>query len=97
MDGIHNVFHISILKKYVSDPWHVIEYELLEFNKDETYQEKPIKIVDRELRQLRNKVIPLVKVIWNQHMDEDDTWETEEAMRKRYPELFTSKYTPLVQ
>ena len=63
MSSVHNVFHVSILKKYVSDPSHVLNQELIEVHEDLTYEEKSAKILDREEKVLRNKVIPLVKVL----------------------------------
>ncbi|CAN1136346.1 hypothetical protein LINPERPRIM_LOCUS21037, partial [Linum perenne] len=54
---------------------------------DLTYEEKPVAIVDRQVRVLRNKQIPQLKVVWRNHESESATWETEESMRRRYPEL----------
>ncbi|VFQ77741.1 unnamed protein product [Cuscuta campestris] len=54
-----------------------------------TYEEEPVEILAREVRQLRNKTIPLVKVLWRSHTVEEATWETEESMRTRYPHLFS--------
>ena len=55
-----------------------------------TYEEMPLKIVDRKEKTLRSKIIPWVKVIWRNHGDEEATWEGEEDMRSRYPHLSTS-------
>ncbi|MUU79926.1 hypothetical protein GN138_15900 [Winogradskyella sp. HL2-2] len=85
---MHNVFHISVLRPYKPDYKHVIEYEPLQFEKDLSYEEVPIQIVDRKEQVLRNKVIPSVKVIWRNHNAEEATWELEEKMMKEYPELF---------
>ena len=51
------------------------------------YQEYPIAIVDRQVRQLRNKQIPMVKVLWNNHTMVECTWETEQDMKDRFPHL----------
>ena len=85
---VHNVFHVSMLKKYIPDPSHVIEHEPLEVREDLTYEEKPVQILAREEKVLRNKVIPLVKVLWRNRDVEEATWEREEDMMKNYPELF---------
>ncbi|XP_073273309.1 uncharacterized protein [Primulina huaijiensis] len=53
-----------------------------------SYEEKPIQILDRQERRIRNKVTKLVKVKWLNHSDEEVTWETEADMRSRNPELF---------
>ena len=53
-----------------------------------SYKEKPVQILDREVKKLRNKKIELVKVLGHNHKIEEVTWEPEEEMRKNYPELF---------
>ncbi|KAK8616631.1 hypothetical protein V6N13_116601 [Hibiscus sabdariffa] len=62
-DKIHNVFHVSMLRRYRSDPSHVLEPEEVELNPDLSYEEEPVMILDREVKRLRNKNVPLVKVI----------------------------------
>ncbi|KAL5553746.1 hypothetical protein UlMin_041147 [Ulmus minor] len=82
--SVHNVFHVSMLRKYVSDPSHVLESEPIEVREDLTYQEQPVQILDRKDKALRNKVIPLVKVLWRNHKAEEATWEREDEMRAKY-------------
>ncbi|KAG8474747.1 hypothetical protein CXB51_031285 [Gossypium anomalum] len=91
LEKIHNVFHVSMLRRYRSDPSHVISQTEVEIQPDMTYGEEPVKILAREVKQLRNKSIVLVKVLWNRHGVDEATWEPEEAMRKQYPNLFTGK------
>ncbi|KAJ9152704.1 hypothetical protein P3X46_026239 [Hevea brasiliensis] len=67
LEKIHNVFHVSMLRMYRSDPSHVLPVEEIEVNPNLTYEEEPIKILAYEVKQLRNKQIPLVKVLWNHH------------------------------
>lgn len=86
--GLHNVFHVSQLKKYQPDPSHVIEPEEVEIQENLTYRTEPDRIVDAKDKQLRNKTIRLVKVIWKGTAPGDATWETEDQMRKEYPQLF---------
>ena len=64
MSQVHPVFHVSMLTKYISDPLHVLQTQSVELNKDLTFEEKPIAIVDYQVHQLRSKVIPMVKVLW---------------------------------
>ena len=71
--SVHDVFHISMLRKYVYDPSHVIEFESLEVFENLTYEEKPVKILDKKDQVLRNRVIPLVKVFWRNHVVEEAT------------------------
>ena len=90
---IHNIFHVSMIRKYIPDPSHIIKYELMEIDKDLSYVEEPIQIVDKKEKVLRNRVIPLVQVIWRHHSGEETTWELEEEMTKVYPRLFIDRGT----
>ncbi|KAL0551796.1 hypothetical protein IC582_010885 [Cucumis melo] len=85
---VHDVFHVSMLRKYVPDPSHVVDYEPLEIDENLSYVEQPVEVLAREVKTLRNKEIPLVKVLWRNHRVEEATWEREDDMRSRYPELF---------
>ncbi|XP_075077367.1 uncharacterized protein LOC142164090 [Nicotiana tabacum] len=58
LDKIHNVFHVYMLRRYLSDPSHVLPIESIEVNPDLTYGEEQIQILARELKELRNKSIP---------------------------------------
>ncbi len=71
---------------YRSDPSHILPVEEIEVNL--TYEEEPIEILAYEVKQLRNKQIPLVKVLWNHHVGQEATWEREEDMRRQHPQLF---------
>ncbi|XP_028765326.1 uncharacterized protein LOC114723301, partial [Neltuma alba] len=87
LDRVHNVFHVSQLKKYQPDPSHIIEPEEVELRENLTYRTEPERIADVKEKQLRNKTIRLVKVIWKGMAPGDATWETEEKMRQS-PHLF---------
>ncbi|KAA3474112.1 receptor-like protein kinase [Gossypium australe] len=63
LDRIHNVFHVSMLRRYRSDPSHVISPTEVKIQPDMTYSEEPIKILARETKELRNKKVALVKVL----------------------------------
>ncbi|CAL0308339.1 unnamed protein product [Lupinus luteus] len=88
LSNMHNVFHVSQLRKYVSDPSHIIEPDSIQLKDNLTFETLPIRIGDRSVKILRGKEIALVKVIWSQTNGEDATWEVKEAMRKSYPHLF---------
>ncbi|XP_073120307.1 uncharacterized protein [Henckelia pumila] len=89
--GVHNVFHVSMLRKYISNPSHVLNLEPLQILPHMTYEERPDRIMEKHKRRLRNKTIPMVKVKWLNHSYEEATWETEADIRTRYPELFELK------
>ena len=75
LSRIHPVFHVSMLRKYIPDPSHVLQPQIVEISEDLTYEEYPVAIVDRQVRQLRTKEIQMVKVLWSNHTVEDCTWE----------------------
>ncbi|VFQ83132.1 unnamed protein product [Cuscuta campestris] len=78
-------------ERYWSDPSHVIPADTVTLDENLTYEEEPVEILAREVRQLRNKTIPLVKVLWRSQTVKEATWETEESMRTRYPHLFNDQ------
>ncbi|XP_042467297.1 uncharacterized protein LOC122050461 [Zingiber officinale] len=85
--GVHDVFHVSMLRRYVPDSTHVLADIPVPVQPDITYEEVPVRILDRKERQLRNKTIRLVKVGWQHHSDEEATWELEDTIRARYPHV----------
>uniref|UniRef100_A0A2N9H1P0 Reverse transcriptase n=1 Tax=Fagus sylvatica TaxID=28930 RepID=A0A2N9H1P0_FAGSY len=88
LSGIHNVFHVSMLRKYIPEPSHVLSYDQLQIKDDLSYEEVPIEILDRKEHMLRTKSIPLVKVLWRNHALKEASWEREDIMQSRYPDLF---------
>ena len=88
LSRIHDVFHVSMLKKYVSDPSHILEVPPVELKEDLSFEVQPVAIVDQEMKQLRSKVIPMVKVLWGSDLVKEMTWKTETFMRNHYPYLF---------
>ncbi|XP_020104082.1 uncharacterized protein LOC109721075 [Ananas comosus] len=71
--GVHDVFHVSNLRKYVHDPEHILEYVPTKLQEDMTYEKFPAFIVDREVKKLQNREIPYVKVHWCEHDDQENT------------------------
>ncbi|GAV80957.1 Chromo domain-containing protein [Cephalotus follicularis] len=90
LSHIHNVFHVSLLRKYMANPSHVLRVESIQVHEDLSYDEQPVEIMDYKEQVLRTKTIPLVKVLWRNHDMEEATWELEDTMRKEYPHLFES-------
>ena len=93
LSRVHNVFHISMLRKYIPDPSHVLEAPEIELRDDLSYEEQPAQILGREEKQLRNKTISLVKILWRNHLVEEATWEREDQIRSQYPYLFQDRST----
>ena len=89
MAGIHNVFHVSHLRKYVHDPSLIVEpavQEELEVEPDLSIVRHPVQIVDQDEKRLRNKIVKLVKVQWSED-PRDCTWETLDSFRMAYPDM----------
>ena len=89
LSRIHDTFHVSVLRKYISDPSHVLREQPVRLKENLTYEEIPVQIVDHKEQVLRTKVIPLVKVLWKNHEREAVTLEPEAQMRRQYPQLFS--------
>lgn len=90
LSNLHDVFHVSQLRKYVHDPSNVIQVDDVEVRENLTVETMPVRIEDREVKVLRGKEIKLVKVVWLGAVGESMTWELESKMREAYPELFDS-------
>ena len=88
LSKIYNVFHVLTLRKYVFDAFHVVELEPIQIYEDLTYEEVPVQIVDAMDKVLRHAIVKLVKVQWSNHSIREVTWELEEEMREKHPQLF---------
>jgi len=73
MSGLHDVFHVSQLRKYVLDPFQPVELDFIELKSDLTFQPEPGRILDCDVKSLRSKEIPIVKVVWKGSPDGEAT------------------------
>ncbi|KAI3786685.1 hypothetical protein L1987_40569 [Smallanthus sonchifolius] len=87
LNGVHNVFHVSNLKKCLSDETLVVPLEELEIDAQLRFIEEPVEIMDREVKTLKRSKIPIVRVRWNSKRGPEFTWEREDQMMKKYPHL----------
>jgi hypothetical protein len=90
LSDVHNVFHVSQLKKCLCVPEEQLPMEELSVQGDLTYTEYPTKILDTLARVTRNKVIKMCKVQWSHRGEDEDTWEREEELRIDFPHIFSS-------
>jgi hypothetical protein len=90
MSDIHNMFHVSQLRKCLQVPENHIEAETIQIQKDLKYREKPVKILDSAVRKTRDSEVRLCKVQWSREGEEEATWESEDSLRREYPYLFLS-------
>ncbi|GKE93769.1 hypothetical protein Tco_1574864 [Tanacetum coccineum] len=87
LSNVHSTFHISNLKKCLSDESLVIPIKELRLDDKLNFVEEPIEIMDQEVKQLRQSRIPIVKVRWNSKRGPEFTWEREDQIRAKYPHL----------
>ena len=88
MSGVHEVFHVSMLRRYTPDPAHVVDLGEIEVHMDETFEEGPVCIMDSRNQVLRRNTVRLLRVLWQHRGVEESTWECEDTMRATYPFLF---------
>ncbi|GJY35300.1 putative reverse transcriptase domain-containing protein [Tanacetum coccineum] len=89
LSSIHNTFHVSNLKKCLSDESLIIPMKELQLDDKLNFVEEPMEIKDREIKQLKRSHIPIVKVRWNSKRGPEFTWEREDKIRAKYPHLFS--------
>ncbi|XP_016730923.1 uncharacterized protein [Gossypium hirsutum] len=87
LECIHDIFHVFMLQKYRSFPSQVVPIEEIEDRSNLSYKEELVLILDLEVKVLRNKMVLLVKVLWHNHKTEENTWESEDVMKRQYPYL----------
>ena len=87
LSRLHDVFHVSMLKKYLHDPSHILSYESLDVDPKLTYEAKLVEILDRKDKVLRNKIVPLIKVLWLNHV-----WKKPHRRQKRICERDIRSY-----
>ncbi|KAK8934756.1 hypothetical protein KSP39_PZI014457 [Platanthera zijinensis] len=90
--ALHDVFHISSLRRALLRPEQQILTTEGPVASDRSVHLDPVRIDDKGVRILRRKKIPLVKVLWRNHGQEEHTWEPQDLMRQKYPELFSQVY-----
>ncbi|KAK1613306.1 hypothetical protein QYE76_036979 [Lolium multiflorum] len=93
--AVHDVFHISLLRKCLEVPektevFKNIDHRSVDINKDLTYREMPIRILEEAYRTTRTRSIKFLKIQWSNHTEDEATWEREDFMKKEYPDLFST-------
>ncbi|KAA3480098.1 Retrovirus-related Pol polyprotein from transposon 17.6 [Gossypium australe] len=73
LDRIHDMFHVSMLRRYRSGPFYIVFVEVIDVKSDLTFEEEPVQILERDVKVLQRKIVPLVKVLWLNHGTEEAT------------------------
>jgi hypothetical protein len=94
LSDVHDVFHVSQLKKCMCVPKEQLPMEDLDAKEDLSYQEYPIKILETSERVTRNKKIRMCKVQYSHHTEEETTWEREEELKVEFPSFFSDLSEP---
>jgi hypothetical protein len=90
LSAVHNVFHVSQLKKCLRVPDRTVEVTNVVLEPDLTYSEHPIWVLDQKDRVTRRKTLKFYKIQWNQHSEEEATWETQDFLDKNFPGFLAS-------
>jgi hypothetical protein len=85
--AIHDVFHVSQLKKCVKVPMEIVETCAIEIEPDLSYIEQPLRILDTKERFTRRRAVKMYKILWDHHTEEEATWETESYLQRNFPEF----------
>ena len=88
--NVHDVFHVSQLRKCFKTPDRTVNFEDFELQEDLSYREHPVAILEETERKTRNKSIKFLKVKWSHHSDREATWERKDHLRSEYPAFFQS-------
>jgi hypothetical protein len=86
--AVHNIFHVSQLRKCVKVPTEIIDSQAIEIEPDLTYTEHRLRVLDTKERSTRRETIRMFKVQWNHHTEEEATWETESYLQHNFPDFF---------
>jgi hypothetical protein len=90
LTDVHDVFHVSQLKKCLRVPKEQMPLEELTIGKDLTYQEYPVKILDTSKKVTRNNRYKMCKVQWGNHTKDEATWEKEDQLKVEFPDIFSN-------
>jgi hypothetical protein len=91
LSGVHNVFHVSQLKRCLKPLTDVVIEDTITLEPDLTYKTYPIKILYQQDRVTRNKTTQFYKIQWNEHSEDESTWKCEDLLRVNYPEFLPSR------
>jgi len=91
LSAVHNVFHVSQVKKCLRVPTDAIDLESLDIQPGLTYEEHPIASLDHDERKVKRSMVKFVKVQWSNHSEDEITWEREDRLRQEYPDFFSDE------
>jgi hypothetical protein len=90
LSDVHNVFHVSQLKKCLQVPDRIVEVTDVALEPDLTYSEHPVRVLDQKDRITRRRTLKFYKIQWNKHTEDEATWETQDFLDKNFPDFLAS-------
>jgi hypothetical protein len=84
LSAVHNVFHVSQLKKCIRVPDRTVEVTDVALEPDLTYSDHPIRVLDQKDMITRRRTLKFYKIQWNQHTEDEATWETQDFLEKNF-------------
>jgi hypothetical protein len=90
LSAVHNVFHVSQLKKCLRVLDRTIDVTNVILEPDLTYSEHRVRVLDQKDRVTRRRVLKFYKIQWNQHTKDEATWETQDFLEKNFPGFLAS-------
>ena len=90
LSTVHDVFHVSQLRKCLRAPQQVIEVPDVQIGSDLTYQEYPVQVLDQKGRSTWRRTIKFYKIQWSNHTEDEATWESEDYLRANYPDFLSA-------
>ncbi|GKD75020.1 hypothetical protein Tco_1333302 [Tanacetum coccineum] len=91
LSDVHDTFHVSNLKKCLADSSLHMPLNEIKVDKTLCFIEEPVEILGREIKNLKHSKIPLVKIYWDSKCGPEFTWEREDYMKSKYPQLFVDR------
>jgi hypothetical protein len=89
--AIHNIFHVSQLRKCIKIPIEVNNFQTIKIKPDLSYTEHPIRILDTKERSTRKEIVRMFKIQWHHHTKEEATWKTESYLQHNFPDFLRAK------
>ncbi|GJX85733.1 putative reverse transcriptase domain-containing protein [Tanacetum coccineum] len=89
LNGVHDTFHVSNHKKCLADPTLQVPLDEIRVDAKLNFMEEPAEILEREFKKLKRSRIAIIKVLWNSKCGLEFTWEREDQMKLKYPQLFS--------
>jgi hypothetical protein len=91
LSGVHNMFHVSQLKRCLKSPTDVVIEDTIPLEPNLTYKTYPIEVLNQQDRVTRNKTTRFYKIQWNEHSEDGATWEREDFLRANYPDFLPTR------